>query len=229
MPLHLMSYALCPYVQRAAISMTEKGVAFERTTVDLANKPEWFLGISPLGKTPVLTVENQPIFESAAILEYLEETQPLPLHPSDPLTRAQHRGWIEFGSAILNDIAGFYAAKNAEVFAEKTKALSTKFFRLEEKLADGPYFLGDYFSLVDAVYGPVFRYFDTFDKIDDFGILSGNPKVQSWRLSLSKRASVRDAVPGNYSDLLWTFLLDRKSHLSAEMIRKRDIVDKLPT
>jgi len=52
----LISHKLCPYVQRAVIALTEKGVAFERIDVDLANKPDWFLRLSPLGKTPVLQV-----------------------------------------------------------------------------------------------------------------------------------------------------------------------------
>src|SRR5512140_2475428 len=109
-PLKLISHKLCPYVQRAVIALTEKGVPFERVAIDLANKPDWFLAVSPFSKTPVLLVGDAPIFESAVILEYLEETQPKPLHPADPLRRAEHRGWIEFGSAVLADIAGFYAA-----------------------------------------------------------------------------------------------------------------------
>lgn len=217
MTLHLMSHTLCPYVQRAAISLAEKDVEFERTDIDLANKPAWFLAISPLGKTPVLSVGGQSVFESAAILEYLEETQPGPLHPADPMTRAQHRGWIEFGSSVLNDIAGFYAAGDADAFAAKTASLSAKFARLEAQLGEGPYFAGGEFSLVDAVFGPVFRYFDTFDTIADFGILTGKPRVQAWRTALAARPSVRDAVSANYPDLLSTFLLNRKSHLSALM------------
>src|ERR1700674_3522738 len=108
--LRLISHKLCPYVQRAVIALTEKGVAFERIDIDLSNKPDWFLAISPLGKTPVLQVGDVPIFESAVILEYLEETQPSPLHPADPLRRAEHRAWIEFSSAVLGDIAGLSAA-----------------------------------------------------------------------------------------------------------------------
>src|ERR1700738_4748578 len=84
-PLKLISHKLCPYVQRAVIALTEKGVPFERIDIDLANKPDWFLAISPLGKTPVLLVGDSAIFESAVILEYLEETQAKPLHPADPL------------------------------------------------------------------------------------------------------------------------------------------------
>ena len=54
--LTLISHKLCPYVQRAVIALTEKGVPFERIDIDLANKPDWFLKISPLGKVPVLRV-----------------------------------------------------------------------------------------------------------------------------------------------------------------------------
>src|SRR5271166_4602074 len=94
--LTLISHVLCPYVQRAVISLTEKQVPFKRIDVDLAAKPRWFTAISPLGKTPVLQVGDTAIFESAVILEYLEETQAFPLHPADPLRRAEHRAWIEF-------------------------------------------------------------------------------------------------------------------------------------
>ena len=145
MILTLISHKLCPYVQRAVIALTEKGVPFERRDIDLANKPDWFLRVSPLGKTPVLLVGETPIFESAVILEYLEETQPHPLHPADPLARAEHRAWIEFGSAILNDIWGFYTAADATAFDAKAAALKNKFARVEARLK-GPWFDGERFA-----------------------------------------------------------------------------------
>src|ERR1700745_268343 len=114
--LKLVSHKLCPYVQRGGIAFTEKDVAFERIDIDLANKPDWFLKVSPLGKTPVLLVGDHAIFESAVILEYLEETQPKPLHPSDALRRAEHRAFIEYGSAVLNDIAGLSSVAAEAVF-----------------------------------------------------------------------------------------------------------------
>src|ERR1700694_339311 len=139
-PLKLISHKLCPYVQRAVIALTEKGVVFERIDIDLANKPDWFLAISPLGKTPVLQVGDKAIFESAVILEYLEETQAKPLHPADPLERAEHRGWIEFGAAVLSDIAGFYAAPDEATFKAKTAQLEAKFARLEARVTAAPWF-----------------------------------------------------------------------------------------
>jgi len=212
--LKLISHKLCPYVQRAVIALTEKGIAFERIDIDLANKPDWFLAISPLGKTPVLQVGDTAIFESAVILEYLEETQPHQLHPADPLRRAEHRAWIEFGSAVLSDIAGFYAAADDATFKAKIVQLEQRFARLEARVAAAPWFDGKSFSLVDAVFGPVFRYFDVFDGIADFGIFAGKPKLHRWRKALAARPSVRTAVSVDYPALLRDFLDRRNSWLS---------------
>lgn len=213
-PLKLISHKLCPYVQRAVIALAEKGVPFERIDIDLANKPDWFLKLSPLGKTPVLVVGQHAIFESAAILEYLEETQVKPLHPRDPLVRAEHRGWIEFGSTVLGDIAGLYSATDEVAFKAKAAQLEQRFARLEARVAAEPWFDGAEFSLVDAVFGPVFRYFDVFDAIGDFGILAGKPKIARWRKSLAARPSVRDAVSADYPKLLRDFLARRQSWIS---------------
>jgi len=217
--LDLVSHHLCPYVQRAVIALTEKDARFTRTYVDLANKPDWFLKISPLGKTPVLVVGDRAIFESAVILEYLEETQPKPLHPADPLARAEHRAWIEYGSVVLNDIAGFYAALDEAAFKAKTAQIEERFARLEARIAAAPWFDGARFSLVDTVFGPVFRYFDVFDGISDFGILAGKPKLECWRQSLKARHSVKSAVSADYPELLRDFIERRKSWLSGLQAR----------
>ena len=217
--LTLISHHLCPYVQRAAIALAEKGVPFERVNIDLADKPDWFREISPLGKVPLLKVTHQDgsetvIFESAVILEYLEETLPNPLHPADPLERARHRGWIEYGSAILNRIARFYSAPGAGALANEARELAAMFARVEAELGDGPWFAGARFSLVDAVYGPVLRYFDVIDEIGDFGILSGKPKIAAWRDVLAKRPSVVDAVTPDYPERLLAFFEKKPSALA---------------
>jgi glutathione S-transferase len=214
--LTLVSHKLCPYVQRAVIALTEKGVPFARRDVDLSNKPDWFKAVSPLGKTPVLLTGGGAIFESAVILEYLEDTQMPPLHPADPLARAEHRAWIEFGSAILNDIAGLYNAADEAAFSAKVSALRTKFVRVDARLK-GPWFDGERFSLVDAVFGPAFRYFDAFDRIGDFSILADLPRIAAWRRALASHATVQAAVAPEYPALLWDFLRARGSHLSRLM------------
>jgi glutathione S-transferase len=214
--LTLVSHKLCPYVQRAVVALTEKGVPFERVDIDLADKPDWFRRVSPLGKTPVLLVGDTAIFESAVILEYLEDTQAPALHPADPLARAEQRAFVEFGSAILNDIAGLYAAPDQAAFNARRAVLREKFIRVETRLRT-PWFDGACFSLVDAVFGPVFRYFDAFERIGDFGILADLPKVATWRAALATRPSIQASVSPDYPALLWGFLQARGSHLSRLM------------
>src|SRR5213595_1476593 len=153
--LTLISHKLCPYVQRAVIALTEKGVPFERIDIDLAKKPDWFLKISPLGKVPVLLVETGDgevaLFESNVICEYIEETQAgAKLHPVDALMRAEHRAWMEFGSAILGDLWGLETTTDPATFESKRQALVAKFARVEAALGAGPFFAGEAFSLVDA-------------------------------------------------------------------------------
>ena len=161
--LELISHHLCPYVQRAAIVLAEKGVPFVRTVIDLANKPDWFRAISPTGKVPVLRVGDADVlFESSVIAEYVDEITPGSLHPADPLAKAKARAWMEFGSAILSDIAGLYGAPDASGFEARRAVLRERFERLEGAVT-GPYFAGESFGMVDAVFGPVFRYFDTIE------------------------------------------------------------------
>lgn len=218
MTLKLISHKLCPYVQRAVIALKEKGVAFERIDIDLANKPDRFLKLSPLGKVPVLVVRSAEsevaLFESNVICEYIEETQAgARLHPADPLTRAQHRAWMEFGSAILGDLWGLETTQDAATFAAKRDALAAKFARVEAALGEGPYFAGAQFSLVDAVFAPVFRYFDVFDVYGDLGIFAATPKVRAWRDQLAQRPSVQTAVGADYPELLRAFLARHDAYL----------------
>jgi glutathione S-transferase len=216
--LTLVSHLLCPYVQRAVIVMNEKGVPFKRIDIDLANKPDWFLKASPLGKTPVLLVDDDSIFESAVICEYLDETVGKAMHPADALERAKHRAWMEFASAILNGIGAMYGAADDAQLNEKTRALAGKFEQLEASLTSrkhsGPFFAGEHFCIVDAAFAPVFRYFDVFDQIEDFGVFTNAPLVNKWRTALYQRESVREAVRGDYNALLLDFLIRRKSAIS---------------
>ena len=216
--LTLISHKLCPYVQRAVIALNEKGVPFERVDIDLANKPDWFLKLSPLGKVPVLIVRSDDgevaVFESNVICEYIEDTQTgAKLHPPDPLQRAQHRAWMEFGSTILSELWGLETTGDPAVFETKRVAVAAKFARVEEALDSGPFFAGEKFSLVDAVFAPIFRYFDVFDELIDLSIFVETPKVRAWRTELAKRESVRTAVGPDYPQLLHAFLVRHNAHM----------------
>ena len=91
--------------------------------------------------------------------------------------------------------------------------MKAKFERIEASLGDGPYFAGERFCLVDAAFGPVFRYFDVFDALIDHDIFSRTPKARAWRRALAARPSVRDAVPADYAHRLRAFLKAHDAYL----------------
>ncbi|MCW2479542.1 glutathione S-transferase family protein [Candidatus Symbiopectobacterium sp. NZEC135] len=222
--LTLISHPLCPFVQRAAIVLLEKNVPFERINVDLANKPDWFMALSPTGKVPLLKVElpdsaDAVLFESAAICEYLNETQDgVSLYSSDALSRAQQRAWVEFGVAALSDAWQFLNAKELAVAEDKKAAFREKLQRLESTLEQGPYFSGVAFSMVDAVFAPVFRYFDLLSPVVLQPIFDNLPRVLAWRYSLAQRPSVISAVSEDYADRFRQHLVKQQAILSNSIL-----------
>jgi len=214
-PLTLVSHPTCPYVQRAAIVLLEKGVPFERVDIDLDAKPEWFLAKSPLGKVPLLIVGDDVLFESAVIAEYLDESTPNALHPAEPLLRAKHRALIEFGSTCLVDSYLLQVAKDEEAVRHTASNLRKKFAWVEQSISDGPFYAGDRFSLVDAAFAPVFRPLDLVQPFFDLDLFADAPKVRAWSEQISARPSVQRAVPADYTDRLFAWLGSKGSFVAA--------------
>ena len=219
--LKLVSHGLCPFVQRVAIALLEKNIAFERETIDLANKPEWFLAISPSGKVPLLIVgeeESQTVlFESFPICEFIEdEYRQVPLHPTQPLTRAKHRAWMEFATAAMGDAWGMINSPDKEGFAHKASELRGKLIKLDSALVAGPYFEGAEFSMVDVVMAPIFRFFEVLNSSAQNIVLEGLPRVDAWRQSLMTRPSVRQAVSADYSENLRKFLIGKSAFVVSD-------------
>jgi glutathione S-transferase len=214
----LISNHLCPYTQRAAIQLGEKGMAFDRVYIDLADKPAWFLALSPMGKVPVLRHGDTAVFESSVICEYIEDVAPgTPLLPAEPAARARHRAWVEFASAIVGEVFAFYSTPDAMTFDRKCADLAARFDTLERQLGSGPYFDGEPFGLVDAAFAPLFRLFDSFDEIGDFGVFKGLTRVPAYRRRLAERGSVRAAVVDDYGQRFKHYLATRGSRLSSLM------------
>lgn len=219
--LTLISHPLCPFVQRAAIVLLEKGIQFDRINVDLSAKPDWFLAVSPTGKVPVLKVrqdnaEDVILFESMVICEYLDETQGgAPMYPVDALARARNRAWIEFASQTLAEAWQFLHARDSATADAKRIAFRERLGKLESEIGVGPFFDGSAFGMVDAVYAPLFRYFESIDAVVAHQIFDGLPRISAWREALEARSSVRDAVVEGYADRFQTHLRQQGALIAA--------------
>ncbi len=191
----LISFALCPYVQRAVVTLKMKKADFTTTYIDLANRPSWFTEISPLGKVPLLKVDDSHvIFESAVISELLDETIEPRFHPTDPIARAKERAWMEFASSMIIDSYMLVREKNLDsALSMKTKYYE-KLSRLEKVLSAGPYFRGADFSLVDATMAPTFMRMSLQPEIFDEVSIKDLPKVKAWSEALLKLDEVQQSV-----------------------------------
>ena len=117
----LCSFKTCPWVQRAAIVLRAKNIDYDITYIDRNNRPDWFLKISPHSKVPVLRVgENDALFESNAIAEYLDETAEPRLHPEDAITRARNRAWTDFVPTFTSAISQTMYSDSEEEFCVKS-------------------------------------------------------------------------------------------------------------
>ncbi|MDQ7050759.1 MAG: glutathione S-transferase family protein [Enterobacterales bacterium] len=155
----LISFNVCPFVQRSAIALQEKNIEFKTTYIDLKSPPDWFANVSPLGKVPVLRVGDAIIFESAVIAEYLDEKYQPSLHPINLIAKAHHRSWTEFASDITNNMFMMLYAKTEKSFKDLQSKIKKQLHQVEQVLdKQGPLFAGEHFSIVDAAYAPIFFY-----------------------------------------------------------------------
>ncbi len=206
----LISFKICPYVQRSVITLREKGAPYTIEYIDLANKPDWFLKISPLGKVPVLKVGGAVLFESAVINEYIDEvTGGARLLPEEPLARAQSRAWIEFISDVTVSAFKLGIAADEGRARGYARACHDKLTHLERELV-GPWFAGAGFSLVDTAAAPLLQRLAFLEEIrPDLGIFDRLPKTSAWRDHLLARSSVRESTVPEIRDLYREYLAGR--------------------
>lgn len=197
----LISFKLCPFVQRSVILLLEKGIDFDITYIDLKQPPDWFLALSPFGKVPVLRCGETILFESAVINEYIDETHPPRMHPDDPMQRAQNRAWIEFGSQLNMDIHGVMVASDANAFNAACTRVKKELARVESQLGAGPYLNGEAFSLADAAYAPTLMRLQLIHTRHGLDLMDRLPRLQAWAEALAARDTVQRSVVDDFSTL----------------------------
>jgi glutathione S-transferase len=210
MKLELVIHTLCTYVHRAAAMIHEKGVAFERRYIDLKAKPDWFLAISPRGKVPVLLVDGQALFESQAIIEFLDETHPPSLLGTDPFERARQRGWVEMANDLSNAQYRYFIAPTAEEQTAAAAALGPIAAHYEEAIAAGV-IAPDGFDLAHlAIASSALRFVIVEDALGARA-LEAAPRFRALVGRLAARPSIAETVPADYGAFFLRKLTERGS------------------
>jgi glutathione S-transferase len=219
--IQLISHSLCPYVQRSVIQLREKGVAFEFRPVDLKNKPDWFLALSPRAKVPVLVVPNgvggtTALFESNVINEYLDETHPPRLLPDDALERARHRGFLEVANDLFSSMANVVYGKTEDQWRDGRDAAARVLARVESELR-GDFFGGDRFGLVDIAFAPALHRFALLAKKTGVAFLQGLPRIEAWADRIVARPTVQGSVVADFPERFDVALRDKGAWLATRL------------
>lgn len=222
--LELISFKLCPFVQRSVITLNQKKASCRIRYVDLADPPDWFLKLSPSKKVPLLLIDgSQVLFESSVINEFIDEVTPGRLHPEDPLRRAFNRSWIEYGSNCLTDTLHMTTAESAEKFSEVVQTHNDKLARIEAEFGEGPFFNGADFSLVDASCAPLFMRLELLEQYVPVRLADRLPKLVRWSAELLALPAVIDSVVADFPQLYEALIRRRGGYLSTLLPPGEDI------
>ena len=194
--------------------MRAKGVEFEVTFINLREKPDWFLEISPHGKVPVLKVDDEVLFESNAIAEFLDETVPPRLHPEDPVQRARNRAWTDYVPTFSSALSGVYYTKTREDMEAGLANAPVAVDRLEKAIAGQRGNDGPDLSLVDAAYAPFLQRFLIADGFLNTSLLDGFPLVRAWTDALLSNEIVTGAVAPNFLEEFYGNLRRREFYVA---------------
>ncbi len=213
----LISFPVCPYVQRARILLNTKQVKHQIDYIDLFDKPTWYLDRVPTGKVPALFVGDETLFESNVITEYLDDTAGVPLLPSDPLARAKEKSWIAYSDSLLMSLYRALTADDVDGYTTHKTALLDGIDRagdfIRARMAIG-YRLGAF----EAAIGPLMQRIhlvpdlrDAFrDRFGDTG------RIGRWAQRLIEDDALLNSIPADFVDQFDAFFnIDNKPYLAA--------------
>ena len=218
MKLELISFKLCPFAQRAIIILNTQKIDFEITYINPMDPPDWFKAISPTGQVPLLKVDDQIVFESSVITEFINDISSTSIHPEDVITKANNRSWIAFSSSIFDDLFGLVTGDEDKFNASKT-SLFTKLEKLENAKGDGTFFNGENFNMIDAALAPIFMRLAWMNEFTDNALsISEFKTLSAWSDAVLAVKEVQTSVIDGIDDVYYSNIEGREGYLSTLLV-----------
>lgn len=189
------------FARRVRIALIEKNIPAELVELDMlarAHRGPAYLALNPYGRVPTLEEDGFILYESTAILEYLEATHPTPpLVPSDARGRAlvsmhmklcdlqmsRQSGTIIFPKRFLPKERWDEGA-----MAQAKKEIEKHLGILETQLQGREYLVGDRYSLVEVCYTPFVEFLPLME-------IAPPPAVAAWVARILERPSAQQTRP----------------------------------
>ncbi len=212
--LKIVSFKICPFVQRVTGLLEAKGISYELEYISLKDKPQWFLDISPTGQVPMLITESgNALFESDAIIEYIDEISAPVEAGLTPEDRAFDRAWSYQASKHYLVQCSTLRSSDKDTLTERTEKLRKAFAKAEKQLTGKTFFKGDTLSNIDIAWLPLLHRAAIIREHTGYDLLDGFPKVQAWQTEVMQTGLAEASVAEDFEAAFTGFYLSDQTWL----------------
>ena len=210
----IVSFKICPFVQRVTALLEAKGIAYDLEFISLNDKPQWFLDVSPHGQVPVLITDSgTTLFESDAIVEYLEEAYPV-LNPDEsPEQRALNRAWSQLATKNYLIQCSAQRSPDSTALMERSEKLSQAFDKIEAALGTSPYFNGETIGTVDISWLVLLHRAHIIETHTGFDFIGERSKLKFWQKALMASGLAEKSVTPDFETAFADFYLSDETYL----------------
>lgn len=205
----IISFKICPFVQRVTAALAAKKIPFEIEYISLKDKPQWFLELAPNGQVPVMVTESgTALFESDAIIEYIEdEYGPLAESISNE-QRAVERAWSYLATKNYLVQCSTMSSKDEVTFSERSAKISTLLSKVEPQLqSEQKFFNSNQLGKVDIAWLPLLHRAAIVKEKTGYDFLCGFPKAQAWQQNILASGLINETVSTDFEKLFSDFYL----------------------
>lgn len=204
----VISFTICPFVQRVTAALELKKIPYEIEFISLSDKPDWFLNVSPNGQVPLLITDDDCVlFESDAIIEYLDDKYGAVDLTLNPEEKAIERAWSYLASKNYLVQCSAMRTSNCEDFENRFSKLKLAFSKIEEKLNGVSYFNGSSMGKVEMAWTPLLHRSLIVKQETGYDLLDDHPNTSKWRERINASGIFEQSVPENFKEKFKQFYI----------------------
>jgi glutathione S-transferase len=201
--------AFSTYVRSVLLALEEKGVPYHLEQINIlegAHQTPEHRARHPFAKVPAFEHDGFELYETLAILRYVDETFDGPsLQPDDPRARARMTQVLAIvdayaypvciGACVIQRLVVplMGGTPDEDVVAAAVPQATTSVEALEALIDSNEFFAGDKLSLADLHVAPIYDYFSQTPEGER--ALAGTPNLRRWWDAVSQRESVQKTRP----------------------------------
>ncbi|WP_445366091.1 glutathione S-transferase family protein [Microbulbifer sp. ANSA001] len=217
--LEVISFKICPFVQRVTALLEAKKIPYKIQYIRLKDKPQWFLDVSPNGQVPVLITESGiALFESDAIVEYLNDIYPRLEPDISPEQRALDRAWSYQAAKHYLVQCSAQRSADKQTLEERSNKLDKAFEKVEKTIGNGPFFKDARLSDVDIAWLPILHRAAIIELHSGYNFLADFPKMKAWQAKMLQTGLAEKSVPEDFEQQFVDFYLSENTYLGTGKI-----------